>query len=119
MRHAKVNKHGEVFFPFSQWRNLDGKHIQSIKQVASKAAFANGKFQVTVSGRDNPHIRSNQLTAAHALEFPLLENTEKKHLCLWRKLSNFIKENRTPLSRLESTHTPLQSTRKCSLFVSE
>src|ERR1700692_3673034 len=75
-----LDQHRNVFCPFAQRRNLNRKNVEPVKQVAPQHAHSNGSLQVAIGGGDDAHVSSDGLTATHALELPLLQNTQQRNL---------------------------------------
>jgi hypothetical protein len=98
---------------------MDWKHIEPIKQVITKGPRLNARLQVSISGRDHPHLGTNPLVSTHPLKFAFLQDTQKRDLSLRREISDFVQKDRASVSQLESAGAPLQGARKCSLFMTE
>ena len=88
-----LDQHGNVFFSLAQRRNLDGKHVQAIKEVPSKSAGSDRRLQVAIGGGNHAHVRVNRLVSAHTLELPLLQNPQQGNLGLRGKLTDLIEED--------------------------
>src|SRR5262249_4966113 len=70
----------DVFLPAPQGRQLDGKDIQSMKQIFAKVLRPDLLPQVRVCGSDYAHIRLQTLRCA---EWPVLAILEEpQQLCL-------------------------------------
>ena len=64
-------------------------------------------------------VRANSTIAADALKLVLLQNTKQRDLCLGRKLTDFIEEDRASVRQFESTQPLLSRARECPLLMAE
>jgi hypothetical protein len=51
-------------------------------------------------------------SSADTLKFVFLQNTQQSNLCLGRKLSDFVEEDRASFSQFKAAQTPLTGPRK-------
>jgi hypothetical protein len=52
--------------------HLDGKYIETIKQVLAEGTIGNGGFQITIRGSDDADVNMDRLPSPDSLEFPFL-----------------------------------------------
>ena len=69
-------------FPVPQRRHLEGKYVESIKEILAERALLDRGRQITIRGGDDPNIDLNPLPSSHALEFMLLEHSQQRDLCV-------------------------------------
>src|SRR5260370_3100820 len=94
-------RRGYYSHSFSQCRSLNGKPMEPIEKVFTKAARRHFLLQVTIGRSDDPHVREPRPVLAHALVTLLLQDAEQFALQFQWNLSDFIEENRPAFSRLE------------------
>ena len=66
----------------SQGRDMNGEHIQPVKQILAKPAFLDGLGQIAIGGRQHTHIRFSGRRTADRVVFAFLEDPEK----FWLKI---------------------------------
>ena len=76
------DQQGNIFLSQTEWRNLDGEHIEAIEQVGSKGSGHYGSLQVTIRGGDHSRIRANWVRAPDPLKFALLQHVQEGDLSL-------------------------------------
>src|SRR6185295_7200234 len=74
---------------------------------------------IAVRGGQNAHVDGNRTAAADALDLPLLEHAQERHLRLGGELPDLIQKNRAAIGGLESTHSPLERSGERAPFVTE
>src|SRR5713226_5017036 len=97
-----LDQQGNVFSSFSQCRNFNRKDIELVKEVTPEYACSDSSLQIAVSSSDHPNIRSDRPSSTDTLEFMFLQNTQESDLCLGRKLSDFIEEDRASFGQLKA-----------------
>ncbi len=75
-----TNKHRDVFAPFAQRRQMQGKHVQAVEQVAAEFLFFDGPRQIAVGGGDQANIHMDGLISAQVLELLVLQNAQQLRL---------------------------------------
>ena len=85
-------KNGDIFRPFSEWRHMNGKHIQPIVQITAKSPLLYCFLQIGIGRRNHPYIDRNGLGPAHAIHQPVLQNAQELRLRLERHFADFIEE---------------------------
>ena len=63
-----LHQHLHVVAPLAQGRKVDGKNTQSVIQVRAEFALVRLGLQITVAGRDQPHVSPHRFAAADSLE---------------------------------------------------
>src|SRR4029078_7831619 len=77
-----LDEQWDVFPPFSQWRHVQGKHIESIEEILAERAVGHSCGQVTIGCGNDADVHPNPVTSSESLEFPLLEHSQAGHLRL-------------------------------------
>src|SRR5208282_4112145 len=72
-RHKKVDQELNVFAPFAQRRDFNGKHPQPVEKILAKLIIADHVLQITMRGRNQTNIDLNGPCTSQALELPLLQ----------------------------------------------
>src|SRR5262249_2370928 len=104
---------------FTQWWNRDGYNVQPVKKILAESSRGHRRLQVAICRRNHAYIYRNWLVTSHSLKFPFLQHSQKRDLCFHGKLADFIEKQRSTIRGFKPAHTPLQSARKCSLFVTK
>src|ERR1700730_1173969 len=113
------DQQANVFSSFPQWRNLNRKNVEAVKQIATKCTRGDGGLQVAIGGGDDPHVSSNRLIATHTLKLPLLQNAQERNLSFCGQLTDFVKEKGTFFRELEAAQLPLHCPGESSSLVTE
>src|SRR5260370_32791884 len=112
-------RRGYYSHSFSQCRSLNGKPMEPIEKVFTKAARRHFLLQVTIGCSDDPHIREPRPVLAHALVTLLLQDAEQFALQFQGDFSDFIEENRPSVGRLETSGAVFDGPRKSTARVAE
>ena len=104
---------------FPQGRDLDGKNIQAIVEIAAKLLVQNHSFQVAMSRGHDAYVDSLRPRASQALKFPLLQDTEKLWLQLERDIADFIQEQLALMCYLKSAELLCDRTGERSSFMAK
>src|SRR5271157_939878 len=83
-------------------RDLNRKHVQSIKQVFAKLAFANHRGKIPMCGGDDSHIDMDRFGTPQTFELLLLNGTQQLWLQFQADVADFIEKKRTVIGELES-----------------
>src|SRR4029077_4935673 len=89
-----LDQQRNVVSSFTQRRHFDWKNVEPVKQVSPERPRCDGSFQVAVRGGYHPHISSDGSSRADTLKLAFLQNPQESDLCLNRKLSDLVKEDR-------------------------
>ncbi len=78
MRAAKwLASSRDILPPLAQRRPVQGDDAQTVEEILAEGPFADRLFEVPVGGGHHPHVDADGAGAAHALEFPLLEEAQE------------------------------------------
>ena len=72
-----ADQHGDVLATFAQRRQMHGKHVQSVEQVAAKLLLFDGARQIAIGGRDQPHVHTDRFRPSQALELLVFKNAQQ------------------------------------------
>src|SRR5262249_4441819 len=97
-----LHEQGDVLFPLPQWRAIDRKHIESIKEILTKRASVDHSRQVAVRSRDDPHVDRDGLVSADALKLTFLQDTQESNLSLCGEIADFIEKKRTAFGEFKA-----------------
>src|SRR5580700_2995037 len=98
---------------------MDWENIQAKEEIGPELLLAHHSFQIAVRRGNQTRIAPKCSRASQPLELPLLQNAKEFGLQFDRNFSNFIQENRTPVSHFEATNALRDRPRKCSFLVTE
>ena len=100
MRHQRRN----VFAARPQWRQQEGKNIETVVEVTAKFASLHHLRQVTVRRSDQPNVHLVSPSAAQALELLFLQYAQKFGLQCRRNIAHLVQEKRTFVGQLETAN---------------
>ena len=81
-----------IFTTFTQWRNVDWENMQAMIQVSTELAVPHGLLQVTIGGRNDPHVNRHAFRAAQPFEPAVLKHSQQLRLQLDGELPDLIEE---------------------------
>src|SRR6266478_9291580 len=114
-----LNQYRNIFPSFPQRGQLDRKNVKAVKEVTPEYACSDSRLQVTIGGSNHADIRSDRSRSTDAFEFMFLQNTQESDLCLGRKLSDFIEEDRASFGQLKAPYTALSCSCEGALLMTE
>ncbi len=91
----------DILLTFPQGRQVQGNDVEAIEEILTELALPDSLFQINIGSRNNPHIQSGRAIGTDPLYFLLLQYPQKLALQMGRHGADFIKENRTVVSRFE------------------
>src|ERR1700735_3969653 len=110
---------GNVFEAIPQRRHSDAYLRKAIVEVLAKATRVDLVPQVSVRGRDDPHVDAHRLVTPHACNFSLFEHAQKLRLDGGGELADFVEEHGSSFRRLERTDRATLGPREGSFLVTE
>src|SRR3984885_2486201 len=113
------DKQGNVFASLPQGRQLYGKDVQPVKQVAAELARFDRGLQVAIGGGGHPHVGPNGSASSDALKFAFLKEPQKSNLSFCREFSYVVQEERAFLRQFEASQTPLRCPREGALLMAK
>jgi hypothetical protein len=63
----------QVFEPFAQRRQHDRHHVEAVVEVLAEVAGVDRRFEVAMSGGDQPYVELQRPAAADTFQFALLQ----------------------------------------------
>ena len=117
--HQESRQYRNIFVSLSQRRQSNGKNIQAIIEVFPKGLLTNRLEQIAVGGGHDANIDLDRRRAAHAIEFPLLQDAKQFHLCFVGDFANLIQENGAAVSQLKTADTTSDGVCEGALLVTE
>src|SRR5213594_4236299 len=88
-------------------------------EVLTKSLLLNGKLQIAVSRRQDPHVHGDQVLTTYALDGPVLEHAKLLDLSVGAHVADFIEENRAVIGLLEASDAPGFGVGKRARFMPE
>src|SRR5580692_6751103 len=74
--HEILDQHEDVVPPFSERWHLDGKHVESVKEVLAEGPIGYGCLQITIRRSDDANVHMDRLSSPHPLNLPFLEHPQ-------------------------------------------
>ncbi len=87
-----ADQHRDVLAPFAQRRQMQGKHVQAVEQVAAKFFFFDRAHQIAIGGGDQPRVHPDRFRSSQAFEFLVLQNAQQLGLQLQRNFSHLVEQ---------------------------
>ena len=82
----------DIFDSFAQRRNVDRKHVETIVEVSTEAAFFHVRGKIAIGHRQDAHVDSNRFRAPDSLEFALLKYPLQGNLCFGRQINDLVEK---------------------------
>lgn len=89
----------QIVETFPKRKQMDGKNVQSEKEVLAKAARLDRIAQIPMRRADEPEIHGNAPLRPDGHHRTLLQNAEQTRLAFERKLPDFIQKKRSMVRR--------------------
>src|SRR4029077_6614365 len=89
-----LNQQRNVVSSLTQGGHFDWKNVGPVKQVPPERPCRDGSFQVAIRGGYHPNIGSDRSSRTDTLKLAFLKNPQKSDLCLNRKFSDLVQEDR-------------------------
>src|SRR6266576_3457572 len=86
----------------AQWGKPDLHRIETKQQIFAEAAGFHLRRDVSVRGRDHPHVSAARARRAHALVLARLEHAEQLRLLRQRQIRDLVEEQGAALGELEA-----------------
>ncbi len=71
---------------------MQGKHVQTVEQVAAEFFFFHRPNQIAIGGGDQPHVHPDRLRSSQPLELLVLQNAQQFGLQLQRNVSHLVEQ---------------------------
>ena len=98
---------------------MNVNYVKPVVQVFAKSSFFYFIFKISVCSCNNPYINIYSFLTADPFKCAFLQNTKNFYLYTLIYFANFIKKNRTFMSKLKTPFYKTVSASKSSLFMSE
>ncbi len=110
---------GNVFGMLAKRRQSDGKHAQPIVQIRAKLSCGNPGLEMTMRRSDDADVDLSRARGAHALELPVLQDTQQFRLKLQREVADLVQEDRPAVCQFEPALPIGRRAGKCTALVTE
>ncbi len=107
-----VAQEWNVIEPIDESRNVDGHHTESVEKIVSETFARDGRFEIAIGGRENTHIDRDRLPTPDTLDRTVLQEAKKFCLDGERNITDFIEEQRSPVSLFDLADPPFFGTCK-------
>src|SRR5207249_11653587 len=95
----------DVVAPRARWRQVELDLGQAEQEVAAEHAACHPPAKLPVGGRDDSHVGAPRLGLAEAEVLAALQEAQQRHLDVERELADLVKEQGSPVSRLDQPGT--------------
>ena len=114
------NQQEDIISPLPQGWNQGRQRIQPVIQIPAEASVLHLFLQGFIGRRHDAHIHIDDLVAAHAHDFPFLEDTEQLDLHGLAHSLHLIQEQGSLVGKFEQSRPPaLARPGECALLISE
>ena len=113
-----MNQKLNVFAPFAQRRNFNGKHPQPIEKVFAKLIVTDHAFQIPMCGGNQTNINVNGLGTSEAFELLFLQGPQKLGLNT-SYVADLVEKQSAMIRQLKSASLLDQRPGESTLFVAE
>src|SRR5438477_5079613 len=114
-----LDQHRDIVAPLAQGRQLDAKHVQSIKKVGTKLAFLYGPLPISIGRSYATEVDFDGLIAANPYDLPLLQDSQQVSLGLQTDIANLIEKHGSSFGDLELTLFAILCAREGAFFMPE
>ncbi len=114
-----VRHEQDVLVPLAKRGQMNGDHVQAIKQVLPKPPLGHLFLQVPVGGRDNAHIHLGGGHRTHSLELFFLNDTQDLDLQGQVQLPDLVQENGPAVGKFETSGPGSNGVGKSPFFMTE
>ena len=108
-----------IFAAFAQRWNVNRKNVETIVEVAAKAAGADFFGKIAIGGGDEADVYLHGVGAAEALEFALLQDAQQQNLHFLGQFTDFVEKKRAAVRLLEAAFAAFGSAAECAALVAE
>src|SRR6266850_1607328 len=98
---------------------MDLEDVEPVEEIFPEGPARDGRGQVPIRRRDDPHVRLQRARSAQALEFALLQYAEELRLHDRAHLRDLIQEQRPARGLLDPSDLARKRSRERSLLVAE
>src|SRR5262245_46550511 len=114
-----LDQEREVFGPVAQRAEHHRDDIEPVVEVLAEGPVADLRLQILVRGCQDPDVHLDGPVPAHALELPLLQDTQDLRLRLERHVPDLVEEQCAAIGDLELALTGGRGAGEGALFVTE
>src|SRR5208282_2767231 len=118
-RDKKVHQQLNVFAPFAQRRDFDGKHPQPVKKVLAKLIIADHAFQIAMRGRNQTNINVDGLCTTEAFKLLFLQGAQQFRLQIHGNVADLVEKQSAMIRQLKPAFLLHQGSGESALFVAE
>src|SRR5436309_4593358 len=109
----------QVFFVFSQRRQMKVENVQTVIQVLAQLAFRNRVLRNLVGGSNDPHVYGALNFAAQASHLAVFQDAQQLSLSAGGHLADFVEKQRAPLGQLEASRATLHRAGESALLMAK
>src|SRR5271167_3587504 len=118
-RHKKVDQELNVFAPFAQRRDFNGKHPQPVEKVLAKLIIADHALQIPMRGRNQTNINVDGFGTSEAFELLLLQGTQEFRLQIHGNVADLVEKQSAVIRQLKPASLLDERPGESTLFVAE
>jgi hypothetical protein len=96
-----LKKQRDVIAPFPEWRKLDGHDAKAVKQILTKLTVLNLRPKIAIGCSDDSNVDRDWFRVTDFVDLAFLYHSQKSHLQIDRKFTNFVEKDGALISGLE------------------
>ncbi len=117
---SKMDQKGfNVLDALTKRRGAHWQDIESVIQVFPETPFIDFLFQVSVGGRNHPHINGNLAGRTNRIDGSFLQDTQQLHLHVHGHVANFIEKEGAAMGQLKATQAVRHGARERAFSVTK
>ena len=113
------HEHGNVLPSLAERRQVQGKHVQPVIEVATETLLLDQRRQIAIRGGDQADIYVDGARAPEPFEFLFLQHAEQLRLEFQRNFPHLVQKDRSAMGQFEPTDFLRDGPSKCSTLVPE
>jgi len=113
------HQEGDILGPLAQGRDVNGKHVHPIIEVAAARPRGHYLRQIPVGRRHQAHVHADGPRAAHALEGLLLQHPQQLGLQCQRQVPDLVEEEHPLVRQLKAPGFARQGAREGAALMAE
>src|SRR5271166_129116 len=114
-----VREQRDVLAAFAQRRQFDAEDVEPVEKVGTELTLLDQFFQILVGGGDAAEVYLNDLVAAHARDFALLQHAQQVGLRLESDVADLIEKHGSTFGDFEFAFLAILRAGECAFLVSE
>ncbi len=117
--HEVADQQGDILAAFAQRGHANGKHAETVEQVAAKRVLGDALGQIPIRSRDQAQVDFDGAIAAQAFELLILQHAQQLGLQVERNLAHLVEKQGSAIRQFQASDFLADRAGKRSLLVAE